>query len=283
MTPEPFLQTRRNLTETTMVLLSWAATLSALLILALILFELLRRGVSALTLDVFIKTTPAPGSEGGLLNPILGSLVMTLIAIICASPIGVLAGTYLSEFGGHSRLANLVRFLNDTLLSAPSIIIGLFVYGIVVKPLGHFSGWAGALSLALIALPVVVRTTEDMLAMVPEQLREAGIALGMPRWRMIASIGYRAAASGIMTGILLAVARISGETAPLLFTSLNNQFIASSMNGPTASLPVAIFQFAMSPYANWQELAWAGALLISVTVLFLNILARVTTNRKHHS
>jgi phosphate transport system permease protein len=255
--------------------------MTALVVLAFILFELLRRGFPALSIAVFTQTTPSPGSSGGLLNPIVGSVAMTGIAILGATPLGVLAGTYLAEYGRRSRIADVVRFLNDTLLSAPSIIIGLFVYGIAVKPAGHFSGWAGALSLCLIALPVIVRTTEDMLRMVPESLREAGIALGMPRWRMIASIGYRAAASGILTGILLSVARISGETAPLLFTALNNQFLSASLNGPTASLPVAIFQFAMSPYANWHELAWAGALLISATVLLLNIAARVMAPRKH--
>lgn len=281
MTPEPIVLMRRRAMDHVMTFLSWGAAMTALLVLAFILFELLRRGLSALSLGVFTQTTPAPGSSGGLLNPILGSLAMTSIAILVATPLGVLAGTYLSEYGRHSRLAGGIRFLNDTLLSAPSIIIGLFVYGIAVQPMGHFSGWAGALSLSLIALPVVVRTTEDMLRMIPDSLREAGIALGMQRWRMIVSIGYRAAASGILTGILLSVARISGETAPLLFTALNNQFLNSSLNGPTASLPVAIFQFAMSPYKNWQELAWAGALLISATVLLLNIVARVMTPRKH--
>jgi phosphate transport system permease protein len=281
MTPEPFLLARRRLTDSVMIILAWSAAMAALLILAIILVELLRRGGSAISLGVFTQTTPAPGGQGGLLNPILGSLSMTAVAILCATPIGVLAGTYLAEFGQRSPYANGVRFLNDTLLSAPSIIIGLFVYGIAVKPVGHFSGWAGALSLALIALPVVVRTTEDMLTMIPDSLREAGIALGMPRWRMIVSIGYRAAATGILTGILLSVARVSGETAPLLFTALNNQFMSPSLSGPTASLPVAIFQFAMSPYKNWQELAWAGALLISTTVLLLNIVARLTAHRKN--
>lgn len=281
MTPEPFLHMRRRTTDHVMIVLAWGAAMAALLILAFILFELLRRGLTALSFDVFLQTTPAPGSRGGLLNPIVGSLAMTGSAIVCATPLGVLAGTYLAEYGRHSRLADMVRFLNDTLLSAPSIIIGLFVYGVAVKPAGHFSGWAGALSLGLIALPVIVRTTEDMLRMIPDSLREAGIALGMRRWRMIVSIGYRAAASGILTGILLSVARISGETAPLLFTALNNQFLSPSMSGPTASLPVAIFQFAMSPYKNWQELAWAGALLISATVLLLNIVARVMTPGKH--
>ncbi len=279
MTPEPALLARRNAVERLMVGLAWVVTGIALGILALILFELVIRGMASFKLATLTETTPAPGSQGGLLNAIIGSLAMTGIAIAVATPVAVLAGTYLAEYGRHSRFAHVTRFLNDTLLSAPSIVIGLFVYGLVVRPSGHFSGWAGALSLALIALPVMVRTTEDMLNMVPDSLREAAEALGAPRWRMIFSVAYRAAMSGILTGILLAVARISGETAPLLFTALNNQFMSSSMNGPMASLPVAIFQFAMSPYKNWQELAWAGALLISVTVLLLNIIARVTARR----
>ena len=279
MTPEPALLARRNAVERLMVGLAWVVTGIALGILALILFELVIRGMASFKLATLTETTPAPGSQGGQMNAIIGSLAMTGIAIAVATPVAVLAGTYLAEYGRHSRFAHVTRFLNDTLLSAPSIVIGLFVYGLVVRPSGHFSGWAGALSLALIALPVMVRTTEDMLNMVPDSLREAAEALGAPRWRMIFSVAYRAAMSGILTGILLAVARISGETAPLLFTALNNQFMSSSMNGPMASLPVAIFQFAMSPYKNWQELAWAGALLISVTVLLLNIIARVTARR----
>jgi phosphate transport system permease protein len=248
-------------------------------VLALILFELLRRGIASMRPETFIMSTPPPGAAGGLLNAIVGSLVMTGLAILVATPIGVLAGTWLAEYGRENRLAAVIRFLNDTLLSAPSIIIGLFVYGIAVQPVGHFSGWAGALALALIALPVIVRTTEDMMSLIPESLREAGMAIGAPRWRVIVSIAYRAAASGISTGVLLAVARISGETAPLLFTALNNQFMASSVNQPMSSLPVVIFQFAMSPYPNWQQLAWAGALLISVAVLALNIVARVIARR----
>ncbi len=204
---------------------------------------------------------------------------MTGIAIVVATPIGVAAGTWLAEYGRERKLAAVIRFLNDTLLSAPSIIIGLFVYGIAVRTVGHFSGWAGAIALGLIALPVIVRTSEDMMNLIPESLREAGMAVGAPRWKVIVSIIYRASASGITTGVLLAVARISGETAPLLFTALNNQFLTSSMNQPTASLPVVIFQFAMSPYENWQQLAWAGALLISITVLVLNILARSLARR----
>jgi phosphate transport system permease protein len=264
-----------------MVAFAWGVTLLTLAILASILFELTIRGMASLSLDIITRTTPAPGGSGGLANAIVGSLAMTVLAIVAAAPIGVLAGSFLSEYGRHSHFAKVVRFFNDTLLSAPSIIIGLFVYGLLVRPLGHFSGWAGALSLAFIALPVVVRTTEDMLNMVPDALREAAIALGAPRWRMTVSVAYRAALSGILTGVLLAVARISGETAPLLFTALNNQFMSSGMNGPMASLPVVIFQFAMSPYKNWQELAWAGALLISATVLLINIAARLAARRRH--
>ncbi len=279
MIPDRSILVRRRTTEFVAVSLAWLATAIGLAVLALILFELLRRGIASMRLDTFIKSTPPPGAAGGLLNAIVGSLAMTGLAILAATPIGVLAGTWLAEYGRDRRLASVIRFLNDTLLSAPSIIIGLFVYGIAVAPVGHFSGWAGAVALALIALPVIVRTTEDMMSLIPESLREAGMAIGAPRWRVIVSIAYRAAASGISTGVLLAVARISGETAPLLFTALNNQFMASSINQPMSSLPVVIFQFAMSPYPNWQQLAWAGALLISVAVLALNIVARTVARR----
>ncbi len=279
MTADRPLLSRRRAADAVMTAVAWAATLATLAVLALVLFVVVRRGIGSLGLAIFTQTTPPPGGKGGLLNPILGSLAMTGTAVAAASPVGILAGTYLAEYGRHKRLAQVVRFLNDTLLSAPSIIIGLFVYGLAVRPAGHFSGWAGALALALIALPVVVRTTEDVLKMVPASLREAGIALGAPRWRMIVSIAWRAAAGGIATGLLLAVARISGETAPLLFTSLNNQFLTSGLDQPTASLPVAIFQFAMSPYPDWQALAWAGALLISAAVLLLNISARLIAGR----
>jgi phosphate transport system permease protein len=255
------------------------ATVIAVGALVLILGKLAFAGVTAISLDLFIKGTPAPGGKGGLLNAILGSAAMTLSAIIAATPLGILAGTYLAEYGRSSRLGHTVRFLNDTLLSAPSIIIGLFIYGVMVLPAGHFSGWAGAASLALIALPVIVRTTEDMMRLIPDTLREAAIALGCPYWRMIVSIGWRAARPGMLTGVLLAVARISGETAPLLFTALNNQFVTTNMNAPMASLPVAIFQFAMSPYKDWQNLAWAGALLITFSVLFLNVVARSIVSR----
>ena len=230
----------------------------------------------------FLEPTPPPGSKGGLANAIIGSLVMTGLGIVIATPLGVLTGSYLAEYARRSKLAVIVRFVNDTLLSAPSIIIGLFVYAIVVVPMGHFSGWAGGVALALIATPVIVRTTEDMLLLVPDQLREASVALGMPLWRAIVKVSWRAASKGILTGILLAVARISGETAPLLFTALNNQFMTFDINRPMPSLPVAIFQFAMSPYKDWQELAWAGALLISVSVLLLNILARTMAAKGEH-
>jgi phosphate transport system permease protein len=279
MTPDRSILVRRRVTEHVTVGLAWLATAIGLAVLALILIELLRRGLASMKPETFFMSTPAPGNNGGLLNAIIGSLEMTMLAIVVATPIGVLAGTWLAEYGRERRLATVIRFLNDTLLSAPSIIIGLFVYGIAVAPVGHFSGWAGAIALALIALPVIVRTTEDMMSLIPESMREAGMAVGAPRWRVIVSIAYRAAASGISTGVLLAVARISGETAPLLFTALNNQFLASSINEPTSSLPVVIFQFAMSPYANWQQLAWAGALLIRVAVLVINIRARASARR----
>jgi phosphate transport system permease protein len=274
----PSLSSRRRMTELVMVSLGWLSAAIGVAALVLILIELLRRGISALAWTVFTMPTPAPGSAGGLINAIVGSVEMTLAAIVVATPVGVMAGTWLSEYGRFSKFASIVRFLNDTLLSVPSIIIGLFVYGIAVRPFGHFSGWAGAVALALIALPVIVRTSEDMLRLVPQGLREAGVAVGAPKWRMTTAIIWKAALSGILTGVLLAVARISGETAPLLFTALNNQF-SGSLNDPTANLPVVIFQFAMSPYSNWQQLAWAGALLISVTVLALNIAARFLARR----
>ncbi|WP_372069967.1 phosphate ABC transporter permease PstA (plasmid) [Tistrella mobilis] len=270
---------QRRLVNLVMTGLCTAAALAALLVLALILWELVIRGAGALSLDVFTRATPPPGSRGGLLNAILGSLSMTAAAIAVATPVGVLTGTWLAEYGRDSRIAGIVRLFADTLLSAPSIIVGLTVYVLIVVPLGHFSGWAGAAALALIAVPVIVRTTEDMLALVPDQLREAAVALGMPRWRMIAGVTLRAAASGILTGVLLAIARIAGETAPLLFTALNNQFYAYDLTGPTPSLPVVIFQFAMSPYRDWQDLAWAGALLIAAGVLLLSITARLISAR----
>ncbi|TGP24976.1 MULTISPECIES: phosphate ABC transporter permease PstA [unclassified Mesorhizobium] len=248
--------------------------------LALILGALIYKGLSGVSLAVFTEMTPPPGDAGGLLNAIYGSIVMTIIGIIVGTPIGVLAGTYMAEYGRFSRLTTVVRFINDILLSAPSIIVGLFVYELMVRPMGHFSAIAGAVALSILVIPVVVRTTEDMLNLVPNALREAGTAIGAPRWVVIRSVAYRAALSGIVTGILLAIARISGETAPLLFTALNNQFWSSNLNAPMASLPVTIFQFALSPYEEWQQLAWTGALIITLTVLGLSIFARSLTGRR---
>jgi phosphate transport system permease protein len=234
-------------------------------------------------LRVFTEMTPPPGSDGGLLNPIIGSLIMTTIAVVIGTPIGILAGTYMAEYGRHEKITMVIRFINDILLSAPSIVIGLFVYEIMVYPMGHFSGIAGSVALAVLVLPVVVRTTEDMLTLVPQQLREAAAALGMPRVVMIVRIAYRAARAGMLTGVLLAIARISGETAPLLFTALNNQFGGVNLNAPMASLPVVIFQFALSPYKDWQRLAWTGALLITLAVLALSVFARVLTSSRKTS
>ncbi len=264
---------RRRRNVITMAL-SFAATAFGLGWLVLILGVLLYEGFSGLSLKVFTEMTPPPGADGGLLNPIVGSLMMTVLAVAIGTPLGMLAGTYMAEYGRHDKLASVVRFINDILLSAPSIVIGLFVYEIVVAPMGHFSGWAGAIALAVIVVPVVVRTTEDMLRLVPDTLREAAASIGLPRSLMITRIAYRAAKAGIITGVLLAVARISGETAPLLFTALNNQFGSFNMNAPISSLPVVIFQFALSPYADWQKLAWTGALIITFTVLALSIAAR---------
>jgi phosphate transport system permease protein len=232
-------------------------------------------------LDLFIQNTPAPGSEGGgLANPIIGSLMIVGFATLVSTPIGILAGIYLSEYGKQSVIAEITRFVTDIMLSAPSIVIGLFVYAIMVAQMGHFSGWAGTCALSLIAVPVVLRTTENMLRLVPLTLREAAYALGAPRWKVALTVTLKAAKSGVITGILLALARISGETAPLLFTALNNQFFSSNMNSPMANLPVVIFQFAMSPYDNWVNLAWAAALIITFAVLGLNILARVVFSEK---
>ncbi len=267
----------RRVRNTIAQTLAFAATAFGLGWLVLILGVLLYEGLSGLSLDVFTENTPPPGSAGGLLNAIAGSIAMTALAILIGTPIGVFAGTYMAEYGRHDKLSSLVRFINDILLSAPSIVIGLFIYQIMVAPMGHFSGYAGAVSLAVIVIPVVVRTTEDMLRLVPDTLREAAASIGLPRAHMIVRVAYRAARAGIITGILLAIARISGETAPLLFTALNNQFFSADMNGPMPSLPVVIFQFAMSPYEEWQHLAWTGALLITVTVLALSIIARSLT------
>jgi phosphate transport system permease protein len=254
--------------------LSVGATIIGLGWLVLVLATLIWQGAGGLSLKIFTEMTPPPGSDGGLLNPIIGSLIMTGIAVLIGTPIGILAGTYMAEYGRYSPLTTAVRFINDILLSAPSIIVGLFVYEIMVYPLGHFSGIAGAAALALIVIPVVVRTTEDMLLLVPNTLREAAFALGMPRYRIVSQLVYRAARAGMLTGVLLAVARISGETAPLLFTALNNQFWSVNLNAPMASLPTVIFQFALSPYKDWQQLAWTGALIITLAVLALSIIAR---------
>ena len=258
--------------------LSLLATAFGLGWLVLILGALLWQGFSGLSLAVFTQMTPPPGSAGGLLNPIVGSLILTALAILIGTPIGILAGTYMAEYGRHDRLTTVVRFINDILLSAPSIVVGLFVYEVMVAPMGHFSGLAGAVALAVIVIPVVVRTTEDMLLLVPNPLREAATALGMSRAVVIRKVCYRAARAGMLTGVLLAVARISGETAPLLFTALNNQFWSVDLNGPMPSLPVVIFQFALSPYGDWQRLAWTGALIITLSILVLSISARVVVS-----
>ena len=263
--------------------LAIAATAFGLTWLVFILGELLWKGFSGLNLAVFTQMTPPPGSAGGLLNPIMGSLVMTGIAVAIGTPLGILAGTYMAEYGRYDKLSMVVRFINDILLSAPSIVIGLFIYEIMVAQMGHFSGWAGAVSLAVIVVPVVVRTTEDMLTLVPDTLREAAASIGLPRSLMITKVAYRAARAGMVTGVLLAVARISGETAPLLFTALNNQFWSLDMNAPVASLPVVIFQFALSPYKDWQQLAWTGALIITLAVLALSIIARLLAAQRKSS
>ena len=254
--------------------LSVTATAFGLGWLVLVLGALVWQGAAGLSPKVFLEMTPPPGSDGGLLNPIIGSLMMTILAVLIGTPVGILAGTYMAEYGRYSPITKIVRFINDILLSAPSIIVGLFVYEIMVYPMGHFSGYAGIVALALIVIPVVLRTTEDMLLLVPNTLREAGFSLGMPRYRIISRIAYRAASAGMLTGVLLAIARVSGETAPLLFTALNNQFGSFNLNAPIASLPVVIFQFALSPYKDWQQLAWTGALIITITVLVLSIVAR---------
>lgn len=266
------------------LVLSTGAMVLGMVFLLWILSILFIKGFSSINLDVFLNSTPAPGSEGGgLANAIVGSLMIVASCTLISTPIGVLAGLYLSEYGDRSKVASVTRFVTDIMLSAPSIVIGLFVYAIVVAQVRHFSGWAGTIALALIAIPVVVRTTENMLRLVPGSLREAAYALGTPKWKVAFMITLRAAQSGVITGILLALARVSGETAPLLFTALNNQFFSTNMNAPMANLPVVIFQFAMSPYDNWVDLAWAAALLITFTVLGLNILARVVFREKVQS
>ena len=272
--------TRRRSKNVVVLGLSVAATIIGLGWLALILGALLWQGLLGLSPTVFTEMTPPPGAAGGLLNPIIGSLIITALAVAIGTPLGILAGTYMAEYGRHTYLTQVVRFINDILLSAPSIVVGLFVYEIMVAPMGHFSGLAGAVALAVIVIPVVVRTTEDMLLLVPNTLREATASIGTPRARMISHVCYRAARAGLITGVLLAVARVSGETAPLLFTALNNQFFSLDLNAPMASLPAVIFQFALSPYKDWQTLAWVGALLITAAVLGLSIFARALSSRK---
>jgi phosphate transport system permease protein len=268
------LRAIRNFRNGAFLTLAALATIIGLACLAAILWTLISHGLAGMSSRVFTQMTPPPGASGGLLNAIYGSAAMTLLGIAIGSPIGLLAGTYLSEYGRTSALSTTIRFINDVLLSAPSIIIGLFVYEVVVVRVGHFSALAGALALAVISIPVTLRTTEDMLNLVPSGMKDASAALGAYPWRTVLSVVYPAARSGIVTGLLLAIARISGETAPLLFTALNNQFWSTDLNAPMANLPVVIFQFALSPYTNWQDLAWAGALIITTTILVLSILAR---------
>ena len=270
---------RRRAADIVAFIFASAATVFGLFWLFWILWTTLRQGAAALTPALFTQMTPPPGEGGGLLNAFFGSAVMILLAVAIGTPIGVAAGTYLAEQGRHTRLAGIVSFVNDILLSAPSIVVGLFIYELIVRPQGHFSGFAGALALAIILLPVVVRTTEESLRLVPDQMREAGFALGLPRWRVTRQILYKAALSGILTGILLGVARIAGETAPLLFTALNNQFWSSSLGTPLANVPVVIFQYAMSPYDQWHVLAWAGAFVLTAFVLVLNILVRLLARK----
>ena len=274
------LYARRRAVNGVFLTLSTAAAAVGIIALVLILYALLKNGVGGLTEDVFTKDTPAPGSAGGLANAIFGSVMMSAAAVIVGTPIGMLAGTYLAEYGRHSWLAFIIRFVNDILLSAPSIIIGMFIYELIVARMHHFSAWAGMAALAVIVIPVVVRTTENMLLLVPNTLREAAASIGAPRAISIRAVTWRAARAGIVTGVLLAIARISGETAPLLFTALNNQFWSTDPNAPMASLPIVIFQFANSAYEDWHQLAWAGALLITAAVLTLSIFARLLESRQ---
>ena len=270
------LYTKRRITSMLGLVFSMTAMAIGLAVLLWILYVLFANGLSALDANLLTSDTPAPGTDGGgLRNAIVGSLMIVGLTVLVSTPVGILAGVYLTEYGDESKTAELTRFVTDIMLSAPSIVLGLFVYAIAVATVGNFSGYAGSLALSLIAVPVIMRTTENMLRLVPGSLREAAFALGAPRWKVSTFITLRAAKSGVMTGLLLAVARISGETAPLLFTALNNQFFSTNMGAPMANLPVVIFQFAMSPYDNWVRLAWAGALLITLTVLVLNVLARV--------
>lgn len=275
------LRLRRKLTNYFALTLSLAAVAFGLFWLFWILLSVFQLGISGLRLSLFTQMTPPPGSPGGLLNAIVGSLIQVGLATLIGTPFGVLAGVYLAEYGGHTWLGKTTLFINDILLSAPSIVIGLFVYAVYVAQVGHFSAMAGVFALALLVIPVVIRTTENMLVLVPDSLREAVFALGTPKWKVITKVTLRASLAGIVTGVLLAVARVAGETAPLLFTALSNQFWTLDLNKPMATLPVTIFKFAMSPYADWQRMAWAGVLLITLGVLALNILARVLFSAKH--
>jgi phosphate transport system permease protein len=273
---------QRKIADAVALVFAGAATLFGLVWLFWILWTTLQQGIGALTPDLFTQMTPPPGAEGGLLNAFYGSAAMILLAVAIGAPLGLAAGTYLAEHGRYTRLGSVVSFLNDVLLSAPSIVIGLFVYEMVVVSMGHFSGFAGALALAMILLPVIVRTSDEALRIVPDQMREAAFALGIPRWKVTSQIIYKAALSAIVTGVLLGIARIAGETAPLLFTALSNQFWTSSLNEPLANLPVVIFQYAMSPYDEWHELAWAGAFILTLFVLGLNIAVRLIVRRRKH-
>lgn len=282
-TPEIYrIYRRRQRRNRFHLIMSGLGMVFGLFWLCWILWTLVSNGFGSLSWSLLTQPTPAPGGEGGLANAVLGSIVMAGLGTLIGTPVGVLAGTYLAEYGRRGWLAPLTRFVNDILLSAPSIVLGLFVYTVYVSRAHHFSGIAGALALSLIVIPVVVRTTDDMLRLVPDSLREAAIALGAPRWKMVVKVAYRSARSGIATGVLLAVARISGETAPLLFTALNNQFTTWDINAPMANLPVVIFQFAMSPYDDWHKLAWGGAILVTLSVLFINVLARILFQHKNH-
>jgi phosphate transport system permease protein len=272
---------RRFINGLTMVL-SGLATLFGLFFLTWILWVTLSKGIDAIGLHLFTQMTPPPGEEsGGMLNALVGSLMLCMLAVLMAAPIGIAAGTYLAEYVNHHWLGDTIRFVNDILLSAPSIVLGLFIFTLVVQPMGGFSGWAGAIALGFIVLPVVVRTTDEMIRLVPSQMREAALSLGIPQWKVNTQILYRAALPGILTGIMLALARISGETAPLLFTALNNQYWNTDLSKPMASVPVVIFQFAMSPFEYWNKLAWAGALIVTLFVLFISIFARVVLARKN--
>lgn len=274
------LYRRRRMKNGVALVMASAATLFGLFWLVWILWTTLVNGIGALKPELFYQMTPPPGEDGGLANAFFGSMLMSILAILMGTPVGILAGTFLAEYARRSYLGEAIRFLNDILLSAPSIVLGLFVYTLVVRPMGHFSGFAGAITLALIVLPVVVRTTDEMLKLVPSQMREAALSLGVPQWKVTVQVLYRSALPGIVTGVLLALARISGETAPLLFTALNNQFWSHDLSGPLASVPVVVFQYAMSPYDTWHELAWAGAFMVTVFVLCISLIARAIIARR---